>query len=163
MKHVLITGMSGTGKSTVIGQLVERGHVAIDLDGDEFSHWVSVDGDPTGANPGHDWMWREDKVAALLAEPLSHDLFVSGTAPNMGVFLPKFDRVILLTTSLDTMLQRLASRTNNPYGKRPEEVTQVKENLRLVEPRLRQIADHEIDTDQPLAQVVDRVVDLVAR
>lgn len=162
MTSILITGMSGTGKSTVIHQLVDRGHEAIDLDSDQWSHWVPVDGNPTGANPGHDWMWREDKLEALLAKPFSEGLFLSGTSPNMGKFLSRFDHVVLLTAPLDIMLERLASRTTNPYGKRPEEVAQVKENLRLVEPRLRKSANHEIDTSRSLEQVVDWLVALKA-
>src|SRR5215469_11582320 len=42
VKRVLITGMSGTGKSSVIHQLAARGFDAVDLDCDEFSHWVEV-------------------------------------------------------------------------------------------------------------------------
>lgn len=162
MTRILITGMSGTGKSTVIRELVDRGHEAIDLDADAWSHWVPVDGNPTGANPGHDWMWREDKLEALLAKPFSEDLFLSGTSPNMGKFLSRFDQVVLLAAPLEIMLERLASRTTNPYGKRPEEVAQVKENLRLIEPRLREIANHEIDTSLPIGQVVDQLVALDA-
>jgi len=45
MKRILITGMSGTGKSTVIEQLATLGYKAVDLDNDEFSEWVDVDPD----------------------------------------------------------------------------------------------------------------------
>jgi GTPase SAR1 family protein len=46
VKRVLLTGMSGTGKSTLIGELVARGFKAVDLDEDGWSdvEWV---GDPT--------------------------------------------------------------------------------------------------------------------
>ena len=42
VKRVLITGMSGTGKSSVIHQLAAQCFEAVDLDSDEFSHWVEV-------------------------------------------------------------------------------------------------------------------------
>ncbi len=38
MKCVLITGMSGTEKSSAIEELVARGHQAYDLDTFEWSH-----------------------------------------------------------------------------------------------------------------------------
>ena len=45
MKRILVTGMSGTGKSTVIGELAARGYKAVDADCDEFSEWVEFTGD----------------------------------------------------------------------------------------------------------------------
>jgi predicted ATPase len=41
--------MSGTGKSTLISELAERGYKAVDVDADEWSEWVKLDfiGDPT--------------------------------------------------------------------------------------------------------------------
>ena len=44
MKRVLLTGMSGIGKSTVIAALAARGYKAIDADADEWSHWVLASG-----------------------------------------------------------------------------------------------------------------------
>ncbi len=45
MKRVLVTGMSGSGKSTVINLLAARGYKAVDADCDEFSQWVAVSSD----------------------------------------------------------------------------------------------------------------------
>ena len=87
MKRVLVTGMSGTGKSAVIRELAARGHAAVDLDDAAWSAWVDADGDPTGALPGKDWLWREDRVGDLLAADGAGMLFVSGCASNMGPFL----------------------------------------------------------------------------
>lgn len=42
MKRVLLTGMSGTGKSTVIRELAARGYKAIDADDDGWSHWIDM-------------------------------------------------------------------------------------------------------------------------
>ncbi len=39
MKRVLLTGMSGTGKSTPIHELAARGYKAIDTASDEWSEW----------------------------------------------------------------------------------------------------------------------------
>jgi adenylate kinase family enzyme len=43
MKRVLITGMSGSGKSSVIQELVARGYQAYDLDAPEWSKWIDTD------------------------------------------------------------------------------------------------------------------------
>jgi hypothetical protein len=61
MPKILVTGMSGTGKSAALQALGQRGHRVVDTDTDKWSHWVtSPDGAP-------DWIWREDAIAALLA------------------------------------------------------------------------------------------------
>jgi len=57
MKRVLLTGMSGVGKSTVIGELAARGYWAVDTDDDGLSEAVSVPEDePTGLEPKQDWV-----------------------------------------------------------------------------------------------------------
>lgn len=161
MLRVLITGMSGTGKSTLIGALRARGRRAVDLDEDGWSHWAPAEGDPTGATPGHDWVWRLDRLAALLAsEEQGGDVFVAGCAPNMAVVVPRFDHVVLLSAPAEVLLERRAARSGNPYGKRPEEAAQVVENLRLIEPLLRRIASCEIDARDPLDEIVEAVLAL---
>jgi predicted ATPase len=52
VKRVLLTGMSGTGKSTVVRELAARGYKAVDADEGGLSELVSVpDDELTG--PGH--------------------------------------------------------------------------------------------------------------
>lgn len=161
---MLLTGMSGTGKSAVIDRLAAQGHRAVDLDSDEFSEWVevvrgsSLPGSPV--EPDRDWVWREDRVRALLAEDA--DVFVSGCAANMGRFLPQFDHVVLLSASPEVIVDRLATRTGNAYGKHPDEVTRVLSLRETVEPLLRRAATHEIDTGGRLDEIVETVLRLVA-
>ena len=77
--------MSGTGKSTLIGELTALGYKAVDVDTDLWSEWVDVEftGDASSpespVQPGRDWVWREDRIQALLstedAEQSRIDLF----------------------------------------------------------------------------------------
>lgn len=164
MKRILLTGMSGTGKSTLIEALIKQRQKAEDLDTDAFSHWVEIssDGDAAGTpvEPGRDWIWREDRVQRLLDITDACMLFVSGCAPNMGKFLPQFDHVILLSAPADVILARLATRTGNEYGKGPEQAARVLSLIETVEPLLRRAAGHEIDTSAPRDEVVAAVMEI---
>jgi dephospho-CoA kinase len=164
MKRILITGMSGTGKSTLISELSARGYNAVDLDAPAWSEWAEVDSvaapespDST-VEPGRDWVWREDRVRDLLSKEDSNVLFISGCAENMAKFYPQFDDIILLSAPPNLIVERLASRTTNSYGKRPDQVTRVLGLIQTIEPRLRKIATHEIDTSLPLGQTMANVL-----
>ena len=162
VKRVLLTGMSGTGKSTVIAELAKRGYKAVDADYDGLSEVMIVPEDePTGLEPGQDWVWREERIQALLSTDDADMLFLGGTSPNQGKFYPQLDHIILLTAPVDVIVERLAARTNNPYGIRPEEVARVLDLTQTIEPLLRKGAGAEIDTSIPLDQVVAKVLQIV--
>ena len=165
MKRILLTGMSGTGKSTVTGELAARGYKAVDADCDEFSEWVECigDADPFGSpvEVDRDWVWQEDRIQYLLSTEDTDVLFLSGCAENMGKFLPQFDHVVLLSAPADVIVERLCTRTNNPYGKHPDEIARVLGLVERVEPLLRRAAGHEIDTSAPLEDVVATLLWLV--
>ena len=162
MKRMLLTGMSGTGKSTVIEELAARGYKAVDADADGWSEVMSVpESELTGIGPGQDWVWREDRIQDLLSTADADVLFVSGCSPNQGKFYPQFEHVILLSAPAQVIVGRLASRTNNPFGKHPEEVARVLQLQQEIEPLLRAGAGYEIDTSVPLDQVVAKVLQLV--
>jgi shikimate kinase len=141
--------MSGTGKSSVISRLAVLGYRAVDFDEPGWSEY-----DPDG-----EWIWHEERVQELLSSLRDDEtLFVSGCAINQGRFYPQFDAVILLSAPAEVIMERLAARTNNPYGKHPDELAAVLHNLATIEPLLRRGADHEITTTLPLDQVTARVV-----
>jgi predicted ATPase len=58
VKRVLITGMSGTGKSTVIKALATRGYKAVDADYNGLSGLVSISAssDRSGLGVEQDWI-----------------------------------------------------------------------------------------------------------
>lgn len=162
MKRILLTGMSGTGKSTIISELAARGYKAVDADCDEYSEWVETTGQGDSFGPtveaGRDWVWREDRMRELLSTEDADVLFLSGCAANMGQFLPAFDHIVLLSAPAEVLLQRMATRTTNAYGRRPDEAARVLGLVDTVEPLLRRVADVEIDTRAPLEDVVATVL-----
>ena len=78
MRRVLVTGMSGTGKSAALDELSKGGFRTVDTDLPGWSEWV-----PRG-DGGGEWHWREDRIAELLATEDNRTLYVSGCVPNQG-------------------------------------------------------------------------------
>src|SRR5689334_17840455 len=141
---VLVTGMSGVGKSTALAGLAQRGYATVDTDG---GPWIEIiDGEP---------LWREALIDALLKQQREQPLFVQGTVANQWRFYDRFDAVVLLTAPTDVMLDRVQRRTNNPFGKTAEERDRIRADIEEIEPLLRRSATHEIDTTRPLPEVVD--------
>ena len=146
MTVVFVTGMSGTGKSSVLAELERRGHEVVDTD---YGDWID--------ESGPERLWREDRIAALLDEHKGGTLFVAGCVANQGLLYPRFDAVVLLSAPAEVILERVAGRESNDYGKSDEEREQIVSDLEEFEPLLRAGATAEIDTSAPLTEVTDEL------
>ncbi len=157
MTTVLVTGMSGTGKSTVLRELARRGHRVVDTDTDEWCEWVV---DDEGAP---DWVWREDRIAALLAGHVGGVLYVAGCRTNQGRFYGELDAVVVLVAPVDVLLDRIAGRDTNDYGKNPAERDRILRHLTEVEPRLVASATAVVDATMSPDAVADELEAVAAR
>ena len=128
MSRVLVTGMSGVGKSTLLKGLALRGHTVVDTD---YHGWVLPDG-----------RWDEPRMRNLLEHEGS--IVVSGTVENQANFYGDFGHVVLLSAPLQTLLERVTARTSNPYGTRAEDREEIAAYLDTVEPLLRRGATLEL-------------------
>src|SRR3984885_11442371 len=142
--------MSGTGKSSLVAGLAALGYKAVDTD----AGWCEP-------RPDGRQQWREDAVQALLDAEDTDVLFVAGCEENQVKFHSQFDHIILLSAPVEILSQRLATRTSTPFGKSAEEYRRFLADLQDVEPRLRAIADCEIDTAMPVSEVVQAVLQAV--
>jgi len=149
MRKILLTGMSGTGKSAALAELEKRGFGVVDTDYKDWSEWSDADGG---------YVWREKRITELLAREQARTLFVSGTVSNQGRFYPQFDAVVLLSAPAEVVLRRIATRATNDYGKSREDRDLILRHLAEVEPMLRATCTHEVDAAQPLDAVVRQLV-----
>jgi RNase adaptor protein for sRNA GlmZ degradation len=147
MRRVLVTGMSGTGKSAALADLGRRGFRVVDTDLPGWSEWIE-DG----------WYWREDRIAELLAAEDERTLYVSGCVSNQGKFYDRFEAIVLLSAPAEVILDRVENRATNDYGKGPGERELILSHLDWVEPRLRARCTHEIDASRPLDDVVAALI-----
>lgn len=127
---ILVTGMSGVGKSAVLGELHRCGYTTCDAG--ELLVW--------------DGEW-------LFPDVLPDTQFVAGCASNQGRFA--WDAVVLLTAPVDVMLARIAARTDNSFGKTAGERAKILADTELVVPLLRRVADVELDATASLLSLAD--------
>lgn len=64
-------------------------------------------------------------------------LFVSGCVANQGRFYPRFDAVVLLSAPAAVILEHVATRETNDFGKSVAERDRILRDLVTVEPLLR--------------------------
>jgi gluconate kinase len=156
-RNYLVEGLSGAGKSSVYEELIRRGYKAISTD----RAWKYHAGPDTGlpGRPIHydNSMWDQQKAASELESPEPEVLFVCGSSRNRDHFLPYFTKIFNLRIDDDTMRRRLQERTNNEFGKQPEEVELM---LRLNRSDEKPAGAIDVDATQPLDQVVDELLRL---
>ena len=121
-----------------------------------------VDTDDAGwkEREGDEWVWREDRMAELLASEEATTLYVAGCVPNQGKFYDRFHAVVLLSAPAEVILERTGSRTANPYGKTERERAAILEDLTSVEPLLRKGATHEIDATRSVSDIVKSLIEI---
>lgn len=158
MSKVLVTGMSGTGKSAALVELGRRGYRVVDTDDPGWREYREHVGSTDELHRG-EWLWVEEKISGLLDSEGGRSLFVQGCVRNQAAFYHRFDAVVLLSAPADVILDRITRRTTNDYGKTPVERAMVLDDLAQIEPLLRATCTHELDASRPLDLVV---ADLVA-
>src|SRR5215211_358981 len=156
-RNYLVEGLSGDGKSSVYEELIRRGYKAISTD----RAWKYRADPDTGLRGGpihyNNSMWDHQKAISELESPEPEVLFVCGSSRNRDRFLPYFAKIFNLRIDDDTMRRRLQERTNNEFGKQPEEVELM---LRLNRSDEKPTGAIDVDATQPVHQVVDEVLRL---
>lgn len=134
-RKYLVTGVAGSGKSTVCRELERRGyesHGIEDIDGmfamyrkdtkEPFRDYNNSDSDKIR---NAEWICDVRKLKELLSQQKSNLAFYCGVASNIDDIVPLFDVVILLRAQSEELHRRLMSREGTEDMGNTEESRQV--------------------------------------
>lgn len=166
-KAYLITGIAGSGKSTIKQSLVDLGYTAYDID-DGMAHWVNrttkfttpYNPDLVPMTDGHDWLVNKP----ALTHAISSDdvVFICGSAHDLYQYKEHFTEIFLLQyPSEDAVKTRLLSRTNNSYGKDPKELESILGYWKAYEQKYIERSATTIDCTEPLAETLRKLITTV--
>lgn len=169
VKKIYVTGTSGTGKTTLSGELERLGYRTISLDEEAgLCSWIDRS---TGENHGgkdanmtrefvdlHDWVCDIGHLNRLLDGTEEGVTFVFGMATNQTDFLHTFDRIILLHCSPETFCRRIEERTDNAFGKDKDVQHQIIARSRTYADEMREAGAIAVETNRPINEVVGEVL-----
>ncbi len=173
---IYITGVPGSGKSSVCEELSVRGYEAIDAD-DHIGAWVTRTKGETLVDPPvfsartpqfyEDHLWRyEPKLAQRIATAhLGNVCFVGGCAGGEDEILHLFDRAFYLVVDPLELTRRLLTRTDGPFAHASQElraaqVDRVVPNLTDFEAAWQRKAMEPVSSMHPVSGVVDDILRL---
>lgn len=168
-KSIFITGVSGSGKSFLSRELKNLGYETYDMDSIE-DLCVMVDkktGLPTPYDNGNDlekiekmrWLYKKDELQNLIANQSNEIAFYCGNPNNLEKILPVFSKIVLLIASPDIIRQRLATRTDNGFGKSVEVQDYILNGKEKLEKGLIEKGALVVDANQTLDQIVAEVLE----
>lgn len=136
---VLITGIGGSGKTSTINKLSQRGFTAIDLDDTGLCYWANKEtGDRAQYEKGsgsdwigkHSFMCDVEGLSKLLKE--YDNVFIGGkiTKSQISEVVKLFDKFFLIRPNDKVLRNRLLTRTNkrNAFGAESGEAERLVKN-----------------------------------
>jgi len=166
---IYVTGVPGSGKSTVCAELRARGYDARDAD-DGISGWFRrADGVevPWTFRRGHrtpgwyttyDCRYSVPRLTQLAMQRHGHLWFLCGYAANEDEIWHLVDRAFLLHVDQATLLQRIAGRTSNTFGKTPHELRKELDWHTGDQEHARQRGMTLLDATRPVTEIVDELL-----
>jgi dephospho-CoA kinase len=167
---VWITGVSGTGKSTVRLELAGRGFRSFDTDEDGIAAWhlrttgEAIHDSDAGNRPDgflrHRWAINRSRVEELALMARDQLVFLCGAVENEDEVWDLFDVVVCLVLDEATLRARLATRTTNRFGRTRVELNAILSRNRTTEATYRGVGAFVVSAAQPVAVVADQILEL---
>ncbi len=159
MKLVHIDGISGTGKTSLAEEFTRCGYSALDSDA-AFGYYGNPEtGETTDEQVQANWLLNLDKVKELAQSPGEDVIFVCGGAMNQDKVRKLFSRRFTLVIDDETIIQRLLNRTNNHFGKNPDDLARQLEWNKGTIDYAKSIGSIVVDSTRPIEKVADDILE----
>lgn len=173
MPLIYITGMSGSGKSTVLHELEALGYETHGVDELGYADWVDrktgaiipfpEDEDSVDIHAWykkHRWVLSVDRISKLKQQADADDklVFLGGIAEGEEDVWQYFDKVFLLKVDKETIKERITHRTDNDFGKSPDEMAEIMKALHVYEAKCEKLGAATVDGGQPIKSVIENII-----
>jgi adenylate kinase family enzyme len=168
MPLFLITGLPGSGKSTLCAELKARGYEAYDEDEDGLAKWYNSQGQAikeehyTERSPEflrqHSRDVSRETVEGLVAKAHDKPIFLCGDPENEVELNDLFEEIFALVLDDTTRNHRLLTRTNNQWGKLSREREYSAVYGKKWEEDRQQFGYINIDSTQPTKLIAEQIL-----
>ncbi len=160
--NYLITGLSGTGKSSICNIMKMKGLDAIECDTEFGQHIDSISGQKDPQKKQDNWVWNRSKLTAVLVHKESEDLYLFGGSMNQHEFYDRFHKIFYLYCTNKTLIKRLDERLERRSSARtPQQVKDLEKQLEWNSNAI-DYAKHKnfilIDAEQAISITADQII-----
>ncbi len=168
-KSILVTGVTGSGKSSVCGELRKRGYKAYDIE--NMDGLFTMIDKKTGKSADEydknnlesvkqcDWICDKNKLQEIVRKNAKDVVFYCGTASNLDELLHLFDEVFLLKANPKILRERLSTRKSNDFGRTSEVQEWILSWKKWWEDHMREKGAIIIDTNRDIKEITTDIVE----
>lgn len=163
-ERYLITGVAGSGKTTLERIFRDKGYVTTDID-DGFAEWRHAETDELLDYMPDDPAWHEvaewvvdtDKLQRFFDDHEGQPILVFGSFARQGSVVDLFDTIFLLKYPDEaTVRARIAGRVGG-YGKNPHELARIISYVEPYQQKMIGFGAQVIDCTLPIDDVVESI------
>ena len=166
MSKYLITGRQGSGKTTVIKQLQKLGYTAYNTD--DLPNLTKLQDRETGETiewpdgkvdwSRYAWNWQKPEIEKLLAS--DEIVFIGAVVSNQADFYPMFDKVFVITVSVNTLKTRLENHEHSSHHL-PGEIDRITNDYEKKQASLINEGAETISGERPPKEIANNILNLV--
>ncbi|MFZ2545123.1 MAG: AAA family ATPase [Candidatus Saccharimonadales bacterium] len=170
---ILVTGISTSGKSTMVKELSKRGYEAHDLEHNGISAWFHKEKGTRDAEfaqvpdrskewaDAHEWRVSMDWVNDIAKKAVDKPIFLCGGGANEKEIITFCNKVIWLKTDEETIRSRVNIPRDHTYGTKPHELIAAIEGNIQKEKEFERLGAIMIDARRSLDEVVNDVIEKI--